>query len=147
MSALALVYNNDDEHMTWAASRLGRPRMTWPSDTKTIGVESDGKLLCVVLYNLFLERGCAAHIVTDKSRAWATRPILRALFSYPFVQLDLQRLTLPVPSSNVPAMILAIKLGFQFEGRLANSYANGDADVLLGMQRSQCRWLARRKEA
>lgn len=139
---LTLVYDNDDANMAWASQRLGRPSMTWAHGTKTIGIERDGETVCVALYNLFTEKSCCAHIVTDGSRRWATRQTLRALFAYPFEQCKLDRITLPIQSSNKLSTILAIKLGFQFEGRLANSYANGDDDVLLGMQRSRCPWLA-----
>lgn len=140
---LSLAYDNDAAHMAWASERLGRAGMSWPADTVTIGVVKGDETVCAVLFNLFLEKTCCAHIVSDRSRAWATRGILAAFFAYPFVQCGLNRITLPAPSSKKDAIVFAVRLGFEFEGRLANVYENGDDEILLGMQRDKCPWLPR----
>lgn len=137
---LSLAYGKDEEHMAWAAVRLGMSGR-WPSDTRTIGVERYGDTVCVVAFNMFVEKNACAHIVSDGFGAWASRAILAGLFAYPFIQCDLFRLTVPVPSSKRNVQIMALKLGFKFEGRLANAYTNGDDDVLFGMQRDDCPWL------
>ena len=135
-----LVYNNDDAHMAWAGDML---RLTgpWPVDTKTIGIDDDGKLLCVVLYNMFVEASCTAHIVSTRDRNWATRSVLAAVFAYPFVQLGLNRITTPVARRNVDVQVFSLKLGFSFEGVLRGAHNDGDDEVLLGMLRSECRWI------
>lgn len=137
---LSLAYDKDEEHMAWAAVRLGMSGR-WLEPTHTIGIERDGETVCVVLFNTFVEKNACAHIVSDGFSRWASRPILAGLFAYPFIQCDLHRLTVPVPSSKRNVQIMALKLGFEFEGRLRNAYASGDDDVLFGMQRDDCPWL------
>ena len=114
--------------------------MQWPSDTTTIGVENDGELVAVALFNLFLGDGCAAHIATGGGRDWASRAMLAALFAYPFIQCGLVRITLPIARRNIKSQILALKLGFSFEGRLALG-SNGDDEILMGMLKRDCPWL------
>lgn len=137
-----LVYGDDSRLCVWAAERLGTPDMEWPADTKTIGIESDGETVAVALFNLFLGEGCCAHIATNGARNWASRSALRALFAFPFIQVNLDRITLPIASQNITSQVLALKLGFSFEGRLRNG-ANGDDEIIMGMLREECPWLSR----
>lgn len=125
--------------LAWAAGRVGIE--TWPADSKAIGaVGADGRLRGVVVYNAFLDEGCSIHIATDRSRRWATRGTLRGFFRYPFVQCELRRLTAYTPAHNVPSQILALKLGFRFEGVQRQAFDGRDM-VFLGMLRAECRWL------
>lgn len=137
----SLVYGQDGRHRDCAANWLQDPALAWPADTVTIGIETDGALSAVVLFNLFMGRGCQVHIATDGARAWASRGALSMLFAYPFVQCDLARITLPIARRNIRAQVLALKLGFSFEGRLAQGWADDD-EILMGMTRPDCPWLA-----
>lgn len=136
----SMVYGNDDVHRAFAAERLEDAAMTWPADTVTIGIETDGALRAVVLFNLFMGKGCHAHIATDGARAWASRGALTLLFAYPFLQCDLHRVTLPIARRNIRSQVLALKLGFSFEGRLTDAWS-GDDEILMGMTRPECPWL------
>ena len=140
---LTLVYDRRDDLLAWAAEKMGSPNMQWAPDTATIGVERGDALCAVAAYNIFSGSGCCAHIATDGSRAWASRGILAALFAYPFIQCGLDRITLPISRKNIRSQILALKLGFSFEGRLARNH-DGEDEILLGMLREECPWLHRR---
>lgn len=136
---LSLVYGNDGANRLWAAERIGHGAR-FGDDSVTIGVERGGVLRAVAAYNLFTGRSCHAHIATDGSRAWASRGVLAALFAYPFRQCGVSRITLPIRASNRASIILAIKLGFEFEGRLVGA-CEGEDEMILGMLSENCPWL------
>jgi hypothetical protein len=125
-------------HLEWASRRIGG--VNWPGDSQCLAIMGEDFVRAVVVYNLFMECSCCAHIATNGQRNWATRGMLFGIFSFPFLQLKLRRITLPIAERNVEAQILALKLGFKFEGRLLNA-TEDDNEVLLGMLREDCIWI------
>lgn len=140
-STVLLLYGQDDACKRWAAQGLGYDDLRWPDDTVAIGIERDGTLCGAALYNRFGEDECQGHFVSDRNMNWATRATLAAIFSYPFIQCGLQRITVAIKERNVPALIAAIKLGFGFEGRTRRHWS-GEDEIVFGMQRADCRWIA-----
>lgn len=137
---MILTTDNRGALLKWAADRT-IPGMRWEPNTRAIGVlDPAGGIRAVATYNMFYDGGCHMHVASDGSRAWANRGVLRAGFEYPFVQLGLSRLTAPIPCDNVASQILALKLGFSFEGRLRGYYSGIDA-IIFGMTRDECRWV------
>ncbi len=123
--------------LAWAAEKIGINR--WPDDSQAVHVTRDGEMKAVVVYNTFFDVSCSAHIATDGKRDWANRGVLFGIFAYPFIQCDLRRITLPIASRNISAQILALKLGFVFEGRLVGARKDDD-EILFGMLRERCIW-------
>ncbi|MFG1462121.1 GNAT family protein [Xanthobacter sp. DSM 24535] len=136
-----LVYNDDARVIAWASEHIGQGEY-WPQDTVSIGLERDGRLLAAALFNSFSGAACQGHIASDGSRAWATRDVLAAVFAFPFVQSECQRITAPIAASNKPSLILAIKLGFVPEGRMERALPDDDLAVLV-MFKERCPWLPR----
>lgn len=136
-AGLRLV-TGDRAHLDWAGERLGG--IAWPADSCSLAIEDDQGPRGVVVYNYFTETSCCAHIATNGRRNWATRAMLFGIFALPFLHHRLNRVTLPISVRNVPAQILALKLGFQFDGRLRNAQSDGD-EVLFGMLRDDCFWI------
>ena len=134
-----LVFAGESE-IAWASERLGN--VAWPADTCGLAIYQGERLAAVTLYNVFMGASCSAHIVTDGRRDWANRGMLRGIFAFPFDHLDRRRITLPIAERNVPAQVLALKLGFRFEGRLLNSLED-DNEVIFGMLRENCIWIGR----
>jgi hypothetical protein len=128
------------EHLDWAARRIGEA-VNWGDDACCLAiVDHTEKISGVVVYNLFMKHSCCAHIATDGRRNWATRGMLYGIFSFPFVQLNLDRITLPIAEKNKDAQVLAVKLGFSWEGRLMRSLGD-DNEVIFGMLREDCIWI------
>ena len=123
--------------IAWAERQL---ECDFEPATTGISVRYGGELRAVALYNHWSREGCMAHIVSDEGRRWATRGVLYAFFAYPFIQGGLKRITLPVRADNIAAQILALKLGFSFEGRLRCA-VDGHDEIIMGMRREECRWI------
>jgi len=127
------------DDLAWAAQRLALS--CWPDETKGLAIRAGDTLRAVTAYNHFYDgKTCSIHIATDGSRQWATRGMLYGIFAYPFEQCGLRRVTAPISSANKASLILVIKLGFQFEGRLIGARKDGD-EVIMGMLREDCPWL------
>lgn len=132
------IRTDKDELLDWAAARYDDNAID--SDTHAIGVEVDGMIQAVAMYNCFTDISCNIHVVSDGGKRWASRTFLREAFAYPFIQLGLKRLTALVPARNTDALTLDLRLGFQMEGRMAEATDNDDL-VVLGMLRRNCIWI------
>lgn len=131
--------------MGWAAARLGFTTV-WPPESRPLAVvESDGTIHAVVVYNAFYDDACHMHIATAKTRRWATKATLETLFGYPFNKLGLRRVSAQIAASNVAAQVMALKLGFRFEGVMRNAI-NGQDAVLFGMLKEDCRFIHHKQE-
>jgi len=135
---MELIYNDPTRLMDWAISHYADAAVD--GDTHTLGLEQDGRIVVVTLYNHFTAWNCAMHVVSDGSKRWCNRGFLAAAFSYPFLQLDLHRVTAYVPAKNLAALKLDISLGFRPEGLLCEAMGDDDL-VVLGMLRRNCMWI------
>lgn len=132
------IRTDRDELLEWAAARYNDNAID--SDTHAIGVEVDGVIQAVAMYNCFTDISCNIHVVSDGGKRWASRTFLREAFAYPFIQVGLKRLTALVPAKNTDALTLDLRLGFQVEGRMAEATDNDDL-VVLGMLKRNCIWI------
>ncbi len=72
-----------------------------------------------------------------------TRPAVRGIARWAFVQLAFRRLTAKVRSSDPAAIGYMQRLGFRFEGRQVKYFADDVDASLWGMTVDECPWLTR----
>lgn len=136
------VFGHDEEVAAWVGEKIGNPNFGLFT---AIGVVDGDKPIAGIVYSNYheyagnpisIEISCAA---VDKR--WATRQVLRQLFSYPFHQLGLARIQVSIPVESKGVRKFNEKLGFKFEGtgRKAH-FLGGDMDVL-SMLKEECRWI------
>lgn len=133
-----LIYGDDDRLLPWAKDRIGIE--SFRRDAHTIGLERDGELVAVVVFDGFSECDCNMHLASDGTGKWMNKAILAAAFAYPFIQLRLNRVTGLVPSSNEKALALNEHLGFIREGLCRKALPNDDM-IVMGLLRENCRWV------
>lgn len=133
------IYGQDAEMAGWAAAQICAGGC-FPGNVRAIGVERAGKLIAVTLWHGFEVRNCTMSIATNHRR-WATREYLFRSFAYPFLQLDLPRVTCKLDASNDDSRCLAEHLGFKSEGRLRRAAPQGRDELVFGMLRDECRWI------
>lgn len=135
-----VLYGASDTIVEMVRQRIPNAFDGFSKDAQGLGVVKDGKLLGGVVFDQWTERNVVMSGAFDSPR-WCSRQTLRQLFSYPFIQLGLRRMTTITTADNERAIRLDLKLGFQHEGTLRNFFP-GDVDgVVLGMLREECRWL------
>lgn len=133
-----LIYGDEGRLLPWAAGRVGL--IKFRRDAYTIGLERDGGLVAVVVYDNFSDTDVNMHIASDGSRSWMNKELLVSAFAYPFIQLRLNRVTGMVPARNSAALAFDEHLGFVREGYHPKA-AHGDDIVSLGMLRENCRFI------
>ncbi len=111
----------------------------WSSDLVCIGEVHEGGLVAVVGYNAFTGTSCQMHMAGDHPR-WMTRKFLYEAFRYPFETLGLTMVLGNVPSGNIRALRIDLKLGFTELLYIPGAHPDGGIH-LLQMKRENCRWL------
>jgi RimJ/RimL family protein N-acetyltransferase len=107
----------------------------------TIAVfDDDDQFVAVALYNNWVMRSCDIHLATVTPK-WATREVIRVMATYPFLELNVNRVTAPIKANNVKAQQFVQRLGFVQEGELKNFYEDGDSNLLFGLTKDKCRWI------
>lgn len=135
--ASQLIYGQEERLLPWAQERIG---VVFRRDAYSLGLEKNGELVAVVVYDGFSEFDCNMHIASDGTSAWMNKSLLVSAFAYPFVQLKLKRVTGLVPAKNEAALKFDEHLGFQREG--LHPKACGDDDMIsLGLLKENCRFI------
>lgn len=122
----------------WARGRLEHIEGWGPF--RAIGMERNGELQAVVVYNNYSTYNVSMHIAAVPGRRWMTKSYLLACFRYPFIQLGVHRVTGLVPARNQTALDFDLHLGFREEGRMRNCLGDDDL-IVLGMLKEECRWI------
>lgn len=113
----------------------------WSADLKGIGLERDGELIVVALYEGWSGSNIWMHAAKKPEAALTSRAFFAAAFHYPFVQLGCKRATAHVEESNVSANWIAKRLGFKPEARLAGAARNGGDVIIYRLWREECRFV------
>jgi hypothetical protein len=136
--SLKLIYGEEQRLLPWACERSGS--FGYKKDAYAMGLEQDGELRVVLVYDTFSAADCHMHIASDDSATWMVRASPAIAFAYPFIQLKLRRVTAPIPATNAHTIAFAKKLGFEEEGICKHALPNDDV-VILGMIRENCRFI------
>lgn len=133
-----LIYGQEERLLPWAQKLTG---VKFRDDAKTIGIERDGEIRAVTVFDNFGETDCNMHIASDGSKAWMSKQLLLASFAYPFVQCGFLRVTGLVPADNEDALRFDEHLGFVREGYHPKAGPGGKDLVSMGLLRSRCRFI------
>lgn len=134
-----LVATESDRVGTWV---MAQNDAIWlPGQGQCFGVEdSEGRLIAGIAFDNYNVAAIQIHVAALPGTHWLTRELLARVFSYPFEQLQVQKLIGLVGSTNANALRFDLALGFQIEATLKDAYPDGDL-LILTMTRDQCRWL------
>lgn len=133
-----IVWDQPERVMRFVAERVGE---NWLKDYTAIGLERDGALIAGVLYEQHNGPNVMMHVASDGSRHWMTPAYMAACFKYPFLCLNVNRVSGLVRADNADAQRFDEALGFRREGTIRRGAADGTDLFLYGMLRSECRYL------
>lgn len=142
--AFSIICNDYIRAMTWASTRWPETAQShdWGLHT-TIHAENRFGITAVVVYNQYVPpTSIDMHVVSSlDGRQWLTRPFLAAVFSYPFNQLGVRRVTARIGANNLKAKSFLVNLGFTHEGTIRKGW-EPDIDLLVfGLLKEECRFL------
>ena len=120
-----------------------RPMMTPKAQALVNEHLAAGDIVAVVMYTSFSRFDCCMHLATAR-KDWANKEFLHKAFSYPFIDMALERVTFATDSSNEAAIRLHKKLGAKYEGTLRRFHGFRDM-VIHGMLKDECKFLEEKK--
>lgn len=129
----------------WASLNLFGVDDQFP-DSKAIGVVDEEKLLAAVIYSHYRETPDGKPHSVEMSiyttdRRWATKRTLKEIFSYPFIQLGVERVQITTSVNNHQMNDLAPRLGFVKEGTHRKAHTTGEDAFSWSMLKNECRWI------
>lgn len=104
-----------------------------------IGWLRDDELLAGVLYEDFTGSSITATIAVAPG-AVLTKEFVRAIFTYPFVQLGCGKMLALIHENNWRSHRLVKHMGFEVEAVIADYYPDGALNIYT-MTKADCRWL------
>jgi len=134
-----LVYGQDERVAKWVGEQLMKDSEAFVP-CKAIGIEKDGELIAGVVYNNYVGHLIEMTIASLDKR-WSTRHNLKALFRYPFAQLQLKRVQALCSANDKGVQMFLKRLGFIHEGVHPCAYHDGGTAYSFGMLKHQCRYI------
>lgn len=139
MKRRTIVPNASDFVCKWTAEKFGIN--SFPAGCYGMAIMWDNQMIAGVVYHDLSDHNCALSLYST-TPLWAGRDTLRAIFSYPFNQLGLARVTAIVkPGNQKWRKILTDKIGFVHEAKLWDWFGEGKGAHLYRMTRAECRWI------
>lgn len=134
-----LVFGEDLRVAEWVRDQS--KANIWDGQYVAIGLEENGELIAGIGFTDYLPGGSiAGHIHAIPGKRWLTRPFLRIMFLYPFMQLQVRRLNALVPAKNAAVIGFIEHLGFTFEHRMTRMLKDDDV-LIYRMFAEDCRYL------
>lgn len=120
----------------WLEKRVG---LEWTPGFRAIGRVVDGELVGVVGFSGQNGASCQMHMAGEGKR-WASRGFICEVFRYAFDVCGYNVVFGLVPSGNVAAYDIDIRLGFKELATIEGAHPDGALRFLM-MRREDCRWL------
>ncbi|WP_077960835.1 GNAT family N-acetyltransferase [Ensifer adhaerens] len=100
------------------------------ADFTTMGVlENDALVAGVVFHNYAPEAGVIELSASSTSKRWLTRPVLKAMFGYPFDEVGCQMVVLRVSERNSGMIAIAERFGFS-PHRIPRLRGRAEAEII-----------------
>jgi len=129
----------------WVAAQIRDVRIAPPGPYEALGsVDAAGNLIGGVIYKEYTELQDGTHdiqMIAAGKPGWLTPSMLRAFFSYPFIQLDCSRITSIVAKAHKKARAFNERLGFRHEGTIRGAFGIGKDGLVYGLLRQECRYI------
>lgn len=141
-----ILYGAHEELNDWVSYNVLGVTGVYDKASKAIGHVKDGKLISAVTYNNFKIRPDGTFLTVEMGiysidKSWATRQYLEAIFSYPFIQLGLERVQTACSAENKGVIKFNQKIGFVPEGYHRKAWPLGGDSISFSMLREECKWI------
>lgn len=132
-----VISSHKEQLAEWARQKIGLESFgPWYA---ALGLIDEERIWAAVIYTDYSRYNICMHVAAE-GRQWMTKAFLFAVFDYPFIQLQCDRVTAFVASKNARSRHFCERIGFKEEGRLREAHA-GDDLIAFGMLKRECRWI------
>ena len=121
----------------WVAGKING---VYHEGDTAIGLVKDDKIIAGVLYENWNGRSIIAHMGVEGR---LTSAYIGAVFDYAYNVCNVEKVILPVGSTNAKSIKLVENMGFAEEGKIADASPEGDI-VIYTLKKADCRFLGDR---
>ena len=107
----------------------------------TYGMIVDGKLIGGLIFHDIRPNVEVWWTIYTENKRWCNRRMLKFMFALAFNALKCKRISVAVDAKNTDCLKLVKKLGFKQEGIFRFQRDDGGDNVVLGMLKTECKWL------
>lgn len=141
-----ILYDAHEELSDWVSLNVLGKTGLYDKTSKAIGHIKNGKLIAAVTYNHWRSRPDGKIFTVEmgvysEDKTWATREFLKAVFSFPFIQLDLEVVKTSCSADRPEIIKFNRRIGFKQEGYCRKAWPLGGDAVSFSMLREECKWL------
>jgi RimJ/RimL family protein N-acetyltransferase len=140
----SVLYEADDVVKALVKSRLPGMEGKDFGPCVCLGVVRRGVLVGGIVYHNYHGFSIEVSMAFDRPD-WAMPSVIRQFFSYPFIQLDVVRMTAIIGKKNKRMRRLAEGLGFKYEGTARKGFDGKQDAILYGMLKQDCKWIKPRE--
>lgn len=134
-----VLYGADEYVGQWVKKRLPELNL---DKFSALGVMQGSKIIAGVVYHNYIPAYKNIEIsMTAITPKWVTKNILKQLLSYPFKQLDCQRVTTCTPATNERAIKFNLGIGFRHEGTIRMGCGSEDMIICGMLHKEALRWI------
>lgn len=135
-----LLYGADKEVREWVAVQLFNDADRYGDTCRAIGVVENGGIIAGVVYSGYCPNHSIEMSVASVDKRWCSRHNLEAFFSFPFIQLALERVWTQCSAEQEGVIMFNQRLGFKQEGYHPKGWPMGGDSLSFGMLREDCKW-------
>lgn len=134
---MRLALGHDREIAAWVATRIPHVNTFGAENSRAFGVVCDDTLVAGVVFNEYQpDYGTIAVSVAADTPRWAARGIIKGILSYPFEQLNVNKLWSAMMHTNERAIRFNKGIGFTQEAVLRDHFGPRKHAVITRMLRS-----------
>ncbi len=137
---ISIIQDRENLIAGWVCRNLGF-EVEDLGDNYTLGFEENGRLLGGLVFHNYRPGTDVWWTIYTISPRWCSRRVLRFIFDMAFRRLGCRRISLMADASNRRCLSLVKRMGFEEEGCLRAFRDNGEDGIILGMLKSECRWI------
>lgn len=132
--------DNTGEVLKWVCAGLGDEVADYGANL-TIGVWLGKILIAGIILNDHRPNVDVWMTIYSVDKRWCTKAVLKYVFGVVFTLMNCRRANVFISKDNHKSLSLCQRLGFKIEGLLRQYRENGADCYVLGMLKTECKWL------
>lgn len=131
-----LRFERADDAIAWAKKVIGIDGLSGDAAAISL-VDDNDEFVAVTVFSAWTKTNIDMHIAARPKSHWLSRSYFNAAFEFPFLVLEVPRVTGLIRAGNLNAQRFVSRLGFTYEGRMRKAFPDGEDLVLYGMLREE----------
>jgi RimJ/RimL family protein N-acetyltransferase len=137
-----VLFRKDAEVAAFVMANLPQAHMrAFDNPLSALGVIRNGQLVGGIVFHTYYPGINIEISIYMNSAKWATPRTLARLYSYPFLQLNVPRITAVTSRKNKRTRRFLEGVGWKLEGTIRKAFDGKYDAMIYGQLREECKWL------